>query len=448
MTASSEFDADVLIDGGAIVAIGGTFAADREIDATGKYVIPGGVDAHTHMETPVGGTVTSDDFESGTIAAAFGGTTTIVDFATAERGQAIQEGLDATLAKARDKAAIDYGLHMILTEINPQVLAGMDALIHEGVTSFKLFMAYKDLRVDDESIFRAMRRTGENGGLVTMHAENGGVIDTLVQEAVATGKSAPKYHALTRPSRAEGEATGRAIALAEIAGVPVYIVHLSCREALDAVREARDRGLPAYAETCPQYLFLSSDDLDRPDFEGAKYVCSPPLREKVHQAHLWEGLARDHLQVVATDHCPFCFADQKTLGRDSFAKIPNGLPGVEDRMSLLYDGGVRSGSISMSRYVQLTATAPARIFGLYPRKGVIAIGSDADLVIFNPNARRTITANRQHMRTDYNPYEGREVYGVTETVLLRGRVIVEHGTFVGSAGQGQFLRRGLFESPN
>ena len=413
------------------------------------YVIPGGVDAHTHMDTPVGLAVSSDDFETGTIAAAFGGTTTIVDFATAERGQSVQAGLEETLAKAAGKAAIDYGLHMILTEMSPQVLADMDRLVrNEGVTSFKLFMAYKDsLMLDDEGIFQAMQHTAENGGLITMHAENGGVIDTLVRQALAEGKTAPKFHASTRPARAEAEATARAIALSEIAGVPVYIVHLSCAEALSAVREARDRGLPAYAETCPQYLFLSQDDLDQPDFEGAKYVCSPPLRPVANHAQLWDGLAADDLQVVATDHCPFCFVGQKDLGRDDFSKIPNGLPGVEHRMSLLFDGGVRSGRMSMSRYVQLTATAPAKIFGLYPRKGTIAPGSDADLVIFDPNAAATISARAHHMRTDYNPYEGRRVAGTPAMVMSRGNVIVENGTFLGKAGDGRFLKRGLFQPP-
>ena len=449
VTADGEARADVLVEGERIAAVGLGLTAERTIDACGKYVIPGGVDVHTHMDTPVGLATSSDDFESGTIAAAFGGTTTIVDFATAERGRSVQAGLEETLAKAAGKAAIDYGLHMILTELTPQVQADMDRLVRdEGVTSFKLFMAYKDaLMLDDEGIFRAMQRTAENGGLITMHAENGGVIDTLVRQALADGKTAPKFHALTRPARAEAEATSRAIALAEIAGVPVYIVHLSCAEALSAVREARGRGLPAYAETCPQYLFLSQDDLDRPQFEGAKYVCSPPLRHVSNHGQLWDGLAADDLQVVATDHCPFCFVGQKDLGRDDFSKIPNGLPGVEHRMTLLYDGGVRSGRMSMSRYVQLTATAPAKIFGLYPRKGTIAPGSDADLVVFDQGSNATISARSHHMRTDYNPYEGRQVSGCPSTVMARGKVIVDGGLFLGRAGEGRFLKRGLFQAP-
>ncbi|MBV8086952.1 MAG: dihydropyrimidinase, partial [Chloroflexi bacterium] len=304
------------------------------------------------------------------------------------------------------------------------------------------------LRLDDEGIFRALQRSAETGGLITMHAENGGVIDVLVEKALAEGKTAPKYHALTRPMRAEAEATGRAIALAEVAGVPIYIVHLSCADALQQVREARDRGLPAYAETCPQYLFLSMDDLARPDFEGAKYVCSPPLRETWNQGHLWDGLAEDHLQVVATDHCPFCFVGQKDRGRDSFATIPNGLPGVEHRMSLLYDGGVRPGRMSMSRYVQLTATAPAKVFGLYPRKGTIVPGSDADIVVFDPWASATLSAATHHMQTDYDPYEGREVFGVATTVLSRGKVIIDGGQYLGTPGEGRFLKRGLFQPPS
>jgi dihydropyrimidinase len=346
------------------------------------------------------------------------------------------------MKKAEGKAAIDYGFHMIITDLSDQVEQEMDALVREGVTSFKLFMAYPGVfMLDDGSIFRALLRTGKNGGTICMHAENGGVIDVLVKRALAEGKTAPKYHALTRPARAEAEATHRAIALAEIADVPIYVVHLSAAEALDMVTEARDRGLPAYAETCPQYLFLSYDNYEEPGFEGAKYVMSPPLRPKETQARLWRGLAFDDLQVVSTDHCPFCMKEQKTLGQGDFSKIPNGAPGIETRMSLVYDGGVRAGRISLNRFVELTSTAPAKIFGLFPRKGTIAPGSDADIVVFDPHKERTLSARTHHMRIDYNPYEGRRVTGVTETVVSRGRVVIDNGRFTGRAGAGSFLRR-------
>jgi dihydropyrimidinase len=331
---------------------------------------------------------------------------------------------------------------MIITELTDQVEQEMDALVSQGVSSFKLFMAYPGVfMLDDASIFRALLRTGKNGGTICMHAENGGVIDVLVKKALAEGKTAPKYHALTRPARAEAEATHRAIALAEIADVPIYIVHLSAAEALEMVTEARDRGLPAYAETCPQYLFLSYDNYEEPDFEGAKYVMSPPLRPQATQDRLWRGLAFNDLQAISTDHCPFCMKEQKTMGEGDFSKIPNGAPGIETRMSLVYDGGVRSGRISLNRFVELTSTSPAKIFGLFPRKGTIAPGSDADIVVFDPKRSMTLSARTHHMKVDYNPYEGREVTGVTDTVLSRGRVIVLGGTFVGKAGAGEFVKR-------
>jgi dihydropyrimidinase len=444
VTATDHYRGDVFIDGEKVAVIGSTLsiAADRVIDATGKYVLPGGIDVHTHLDMPFGGTTSADDFESGTIAAAYGGTTTIVDFAIQYKGQTLHHAWETWMKKAEGKAAIDYGFHMIITELSDQVEQEMDALVGEGVTSFKLFMAYPGVfMLDDASIFRALLRTGKNGGTICMHAENGGVIDVLVKRALAEGKTAPKYHALTRPARAEAEATHRAIALAEIADVPIYIVHLSAAEALEMVTEARDRGLPAYAETCPQYLFLSYDNYEVPGYEGAKYVMSPPLRPRETQARLWRGLAFDDLQVVSTDHCPFCMKEQKALGKDDFSKIPNGAPGIETRMSLVYDGGVRSGRISINRFVELTSTAPAKIFGLFPRKGTIAPGSDADIVIFDPNKEMILSARTHHMRVDYNPYEGRRITGVTETVMSRGRVIIDNGRFIGRAGVGSFLRR-------
>ena len=443
VTATDDYTGDIFIDGERVTTIGSSLSlpADQVIDAKGKLVIPGGIDVHTHLDMPFGGTTSADDFESGTIAAAFGGTTTIVDFAIQYKGQTLHHAWDTWMKKAEGKAAIDYGFHMIITDLSDQVETEMDAMVKQGVTSFKLFMAYPGVfMLDDASIFRAMRRTGKNGGTICMHAENGGVIDVLVKEALKNGQTAPKYHALTRPARAEGEATHRAIALAEIADVPVYIVHLSAAEALEMVTEARDRGLPAFAETCPQYLFLSYDNYEEPGFEGAKYVMSPPLRQQAAQDRLWRGLAFNDLQAISTDHCPFCMKE-KHLGNGDFSKIPNGAPGVETRMSLVYDGGVRSGRISLNRFVELTSTSPAKIFGMFPKKGTIAPGSDADIVIFDPNATTTLSARTHHMKVDYNPYEGRSVTGVTETVLSRGKVIIECGKFTGKAGAGSFLKR-------
>ncbi len=445
VTANDTLKADVLIQGERVAAVGVGLdggGADRVVDAAGRYVMPGAVDVHTHMELPFGGTFSSDDFGSGTAAAAWGGTTTIVDFAVQSHGETLHQGLERWHKKAEGKAHIDYGFHMIVREVNDPILKEMDALVKEGVPSFKLFMAYPGVfMLDDASIFKAMSRTSENGGLIMMHAENGGAIDVLVQRYLAQKKTAPVNHGLTRPSTMEGEATGRAIALARLAGVAVYIVHLSSKDALDAVRAARDDGAPAYAETCPQYLYLSLDDLARPGFEGAKYVCSPPLRPKPHQEDLWKGLVQDDLQLVATDHCPFHFKKQKVLGKGDFSKIPNGLPGVEDRFTLIYDGGVGAGRISLNRFVELVATAPAKMFGLYPRKGTIAAGSDADIVIFNPKVERVLSANTHHMNVDYSCYEGLKVRGLPEVVMQRGKVLMEKGKFHGKPGDGRFMKR-------
>ena len=444
VTATDQYVGDVLVDGETIHSIGTQLEAevDRTIDATGRLVIPGGIDVHTHLDMPFGGTKSVDDFETGTVAAAFGGTTTLVDFAIQQRGGTLRQAWDTWMAKAEGKAAIDYGFHMIMSEHNEALIREMADLVDLGVTSFKLFMAYPGVfYMDDGGIFRAMQRSAEIGATICMHAENGLVIDVLVEQALKQGHKEPKYHALTRPPRAEAEATHRAIALAEMAGVPVYIVHLSAAEALAEVTKARDRGLEAYAETCPQYLFLSHDNYEEPGFEGAKYVMSPPLRAKEKQDELWRGLKFNDLQAISTDHCPFCFKEGKQLGKDDFSQIPNGAPGIETRMSLTYDGGVAAGRISLNRWVELTSTAPAKIFGLFPKKGTIAPGSDADIVIFNPDAEQVLSASTHHMNVDYNPYEGRRVKGVSEIVLSRGEVIVEKGTFQGRAGRGAFLRR-------
>jgi len=453
VSASDTQIADVWIENGKIAGLvaPGTQLGTPEvtIDATGQYVIPGGIDCHTHLDMPFGGTSSSDDFESGTYAAAHGGTTTIVDFAIQSKGGSMRAGLDTWHAKAEGKAAIDYGFHMIMTEANPSTLEEMAGIIREGVTSFKMFMAYPGVfLVDDQQIFRAMLRAGELGALITMHAEIGLPIDVMVQRALAGGHTAPVYHALTRSEVAESTGTERAIALAEMAKVPVYMVHLSAQRALERVMEARDRGLPTFAETCPQYLFLDEDHLRGDpgnEWKGAGYVCTPPLRPKHHHDHLWRGLANYDLQVVATDHCPFCMKDQKELGRNDFSKIPNGMPGVETRMHLLWEGVV-SGKISINRFVEITSTAPAKIFGMYGKKGTLAVGADADVVVWDPKREKLLAANTLHMKVDYSPYEGRKVPASPSHVLSRGELVVKNDQWVAKqkAGRGQFLRRGTF----
>jgi dihydropyrimidinase len=448
VTATETLQADVLVEDEKVASIGLSIdaSADRVIDATDRYVMPGGVDPHTHMDLPFGGSFCSDDFGTGTRAAAFGGTTTIVDFALQGTGEGLREGLDLWHQKA-EKAYTDHGFHMIVKEVNDQVLKEMDELVGEGVTSFKLFMAYPGVfMLDDASIFRAMQRASDSGALIMMHAENGGPIDVLVQQSLEEGRTDPINHALTRPASMEGEAVHRVFKLAELARTPAYIVHLSSRDALNAVREARDRGLPAFAETCPQYLYLSQDDLARPGFEGAKFVCSPPLRPKDHQEDLWSGLKQGDLQLVATDHAPFNYEGQKDMGRGNFSKIPNGLPSVEDRFTLIFQG-VHGGRIGLNRFVELVATAPAKMFGLFPRKGTIAPGSDADVVVFDPRHARVISANTHHMNVDYSAFEGMEVRGLPEVVMQRGTVLVENGEFHGREGQGKFIPRSRFQVP-
>ncbi|MFD7923513.1 dihydropyrimidinase [Streptomyces sp. NPDC059740] len=450
VTAAEELHADVLVEGGRIAALaehghdtvaGWTAGADRVIDATHKYVIPGGVDAHTHMEFPFGGTRASDTFETGTQAAAWGGTTTIVDFAVQTRGQALRAGLDTWHAKADGKCAIDYAFHMIVTDVNASTLKETDRLVEEGLTSFKLFMAYPGVFYsDDGQILRAMQRSAGNGSLVMVHAENGIAIDVLVEQALAEGRTDPRQHGEVRKVLLEAEATHRAIQLARVAGAPLYVVHVSAEEAVAELASARATGLPVFGETCPQYLFLSTDNLAEPGFEGAKYVCSTPLRPREHQAALWRGLRTDALQVVSTDHCPFCFSGQKELGRGDFSKIPNGLPGVENRMDLLHQAVV-DGHLTRRRWIEVACAAPARMFGLYPKKGTIAPGTDADLVVYDPHAQQTLSAATHHMNVDYSPYEGRRITGRVETVLSRGEVVVDRGTFTGRAGHGLYTPR-------
>jgi dihydropyrimidinase len=449
VSATGASAADVLVDGETVAALldpaqtdALAGAADRTINAAGRYVLPGGIDVHTHLDMPFGGTFSADDFETGTRAAAWGGTTCIVDFAVQAKGTGLRETLDAWHAKAEGKASIDYGFHMILSDVSELTLKEMDTLVGEGVTSFKMFMAYPGVfYATDGEILQAMQRAAGNGATIMMHAENGIAIDVLAAQALAAGRGDPGWHGRTRPPELEAEATARAIRLAEVAGAPLYIVHLSARQALDAVTEARDAGRNVFAETCPQYLYLSQDDLDAPDFEGAKYVCSPPVRSPEHWAQLWRGLRTNDLSVVSTDHCPFCFKEQKEIGRGDFSKIPNGIPGIEHRIDLLHQGVV-NGELSLARWVEVNATTPARMFGLYPRKGTIQPGSDADIVIYDPSASQVLSVQTHHMAVDYSAYEGLRVQGKVITVLSRGDVIMADGEWHGQPGRGVYLRRG------
>jgi dihydropyrimidinase len=452
VTAVDQYIADILIVDGRIHTIGTNLPRNPDMgveDASGLLVFPGGVDPHTHLDWDFGNARTVDTFESGTKAAAFGGTTTVVDFSNQTRGQGLLQGL-ADWRRRAESACVDVSTHMIVLDVNTHVLAEMETLIkREGVTSFKLFTAYPNvLMVDDGALFKAMRVAGSNGAMICVHAENGAVIQVLIEEAVARGERAPKYHALTRPSSMEGEATHRAIRLAELAGAPVYIVHLSATEALASVVQARDAGLSVYAETCPHYLFLTKEEYEKPEFEGAKYVMTPPLRTREHQDSLWRGLRTSDLQVVSTDHCPFCFNEQpygmrssKQQGKNDFSKIPNGAPGIETRLPLLYDGGVKTHGMSLNRLVQLLSTTPAKLFGLFPKKGTIAVGSDADLVFFDPSEKWVIRATEGHGRVDYSLFEGRQVTGRVKKVFLRGQLIVDGSKWLGRAGMGQFINR-------
>ncbi|MFQ5971211.1 MAG: dihydropyrimidinase [Alphaproteobacteria bacterium] len=453
VTAVDDYDADVLIQDGRIHTIGRELDVGDDVevhDAGGLLVLPGGIDVHTHLDWEFGVARTVDTFGTGTTAAAFGGTTSVVDFCNQNHGESPLVGLEDWHRRAAS-ACVDVGAHMIMLDVNEGYLADMKKLIaDEGVTSFKLFMAYPGvLMLDDGSIFKCMRLAGENGAMICMHAENGGVIQVLIEDAVAAGHAAPKYHSLTRPAIMEGEATHRAIRISELAETPVYIVHLSAAQALTAVTEARDRGIPAHAETCPHYLFLTDEEYERADFEGAKFVMTPPLRTHAHQSALWRGLRTNDLQVVSTDHCPFCFAEQpygikysKQQGAGDFSKIPNGAPGIETRLPLVHDGGVRNHGMSMNRFVEITSTTPAKLFGLFPRKGTIAPGTDGDIVLFDPGETWTIRAAEHHSRIDYTLFEGRSVTGRVKKVFLRGQLIVDGDKWLGREGMGEYLRRG------
>ncbi|HET9673501.1 MAG TPA: dihydropyrimidinase [Gaiellaceae bacterium] len=448
ITAADDYVGDVFVEDERISLIGESLDvdADRVIDARGKYVLPGNVDPHTHLDMPFGGTVTIDDVESGQTAAAFGGTTSHVDFVIQPPGSSFAAALDEWKSKAEGKQVIDMGYHMAITDLDEGgSLEELASLPEQGVTSYKLFMAYKGaLMVSDETLFRAMEVAAQSGALVMVHAENGDLIDVLVKQALEAGNTEPLYHALTRPPEAEGEATNRAIQLAHVAGAPLYVVHVTCKEAVDPIALARENGWDVWGETCTQYFFNSLDDIAKPDFEGAKYVYSPPVRDKSNWDVLWKAVRRDSLSVISTDHCAFLWDGQKTMGKDDFSKIPNGGPGLENRLHMIHEFGARTGRITLNRMVELLATNPAKLFGLYPRKGTVAVGSDADIVVFDPNRKHTISAKTHHSKTDYNLYEGTEVTGTPEIVLLRGNVLVENDELVATPGIGQFVKRAKF----
>ncbi|ANS75891.1 phenylhydantoinase [Paenibacillus yonginensis] len=448
VTAADTYKGDILIENGVITAIGLDLpAAGAEIiDASGCYVFPGGVDPHTHLDMPFGGTVTVDDFESGTIAAAFGGTTTVIDFCLTSKGEPLGKAVDIWHAKSRDKAVIDYGFHLMVSELSDAVLEELPQMIeNEGITSLKVFMAYKNtFQADDGTLFKTLQMAKQEGALVMVHAENGDVIEYLVEQALEAGQTDPIYHALTRPPELEGEATGRAIYLTELTGAQLYVVHVTCAEAALKIAEARKKGLRIYGETCPQYLVLDQSYLEKPDFEGAKYVWSPPLREAWNQEVLWSALASGGLQTLGSDQCSFNFKGQKELGRGDFSKIPNGGPTIEDRFTLLYSEGVEKGRLTLNQFVDIVSTTSAKLFGLFPRKGTIAVGSDADIVLFDPSVTRTLSAETHHMKVDYSAFEGMEVKGEPVSVLSRGEFVIRDKRFVGQAGRGQYLRRSRF----
>lgn len=445
ITASEDFIADIYIDKEQVTAIGRDLPmkADKVIDARGKYVIPGAIDPHVHMELPFGGTQSSDDFRSGTIAAAFGGTTSLIDFAIQYKGQTLTQGVDAWHAKAEGKCAIDYSFHLAITEMEDRHIGEFRKIMDSGVTTFKLFMAYPGVfMIDDATMFRVMKAAGDAGGLTLVHAEAGVVIEELKNRLLAEGKTAPNFHALSRPPVTEADGTQRAVKIAETAGAPVFIVHVSCAASLEPIVVARDKGLPAYGETCTQYLFLSYDNYLEPGFNGAKYVMTPPLRSKSDQPVLWKALKLGYLQEVSTDHCPFHLKGQKELGINDFTKIPNGAPGVEDRLAMIYQGAVIERGFSLNKWVEITSTASAKMFGMFPRKGTIAAGSDADIVVFDPTREQVRSAKTHHMNCDYNSYEGTKINGVVDTVLLRGKTIIENNQYLGRPGEGQFIKRG------
>src|SRR3954467_11407342 len=448
ITAADDYVGDVFVDGERISLIGESLdvQADRVIDAAGKYVLPGCVDPHTHLDMPFGGTVTIDDVEAGQTSAAFGGTTCHVDFIIQPHGRSFAEALDEWKGKADGKQGIDMGCHMAVTDLKDGgSLEELASLPEQGITSYKLFMAYKGaLMVDDETLFKTMEVAADTGALVMVHAENGDAIDVLVKQALAKGNTEPHYHALTRPPETEGEATTRPPPLARAAGAPLYVAHVSCQESVEPIALAREKGWDVWGETCTQYFFVDYTFLERPNFEGAKYVYTPPPRDKANQDVLWNAVRTDVLSAISTDHCAFLWDGQKSLGKDDFSKIPNGGPGLENRLQMIHHFGVREGRMSLNRMVELLCTNPAKLFGLYPRKGTLAVGSDADVVVFDPKRKVTISASTHHSKSDYNLFEGTEVVGSPELVLLRGNVLVDGDQLVAKPGSGQFVKRAKF----
>jgi dihydropyrimidinase len=445
ITATDDYHADVFIDGETIKAIGRNlpFKPDKTIDARGLLVIPGSIDPHVHMQLPFGGTISSDDFKSGTIAAACGGTTSIIDFAIQYHGKTFQQTIDDWHAKAEGKCAIDYSYHLAVTEYEPHHKAEFQKVVDQGITTFKIFLAYPGVfMIDDQTMFRVMQSAGEAGGMTLVHAENGVAITEMINNLLAEGKVEPKHHAQSRPPVIQADGVARAVKVAEVAKAPVFIVHVSCEAAMIELQRSRDAGNAAFGETCTQYLFLDETYYDKPNFEGAKYVFTPPLVGRENIEPLWKGLKLGYLQEVSTDHCPFNFKGQKDLGRDSFTKIPNGGPGVEDRLAMVYHGAVVERGFTLNKWVELTSTASAKLFGMFPKKGTIAVGSDADIVLFDPEKEQVRSARTHHMNCDYNLFEGMKIKGTVETVLSRGKVIVENGNYVGHPGEGQFLKRG------
>lgn len=448
ITAEKSYDSDIRIEGEKIASIGKNLAqeGDKVVDATGCYLLPGGIDPHTHLELDTGSTVTADDFESGTKAAIVGGTTTIIDFATQNKGETLKEALENWHRKADNKCYCDYGFHMAITEWNKGISDEMKDMVDNGVPSFKMYMAYKNtLQVDDGAIYEALKRSNEINGLLGFHCENGDVIDILIKENKEKGNNSPKYHALSRPLEIEREAINRAVTLAEIAKAPVYVVHLSSKVGLKCALEARKRGVEVYLETCPQYLLLDDSCYgEEGDFNGAKYVMSPPLRKEGDKEAMWEGLKHGDIDTVATDHCSFNFKGQKELGIEDFSKIPNGAPGIEHRVSLLYTYGVCENKISLNQWVELTSTKAAKLFGMYPRKGAIEIGSDADIVVFDANYTGVIKAENQTQNVDYTPYEGFNQKGRIKQVYLRGTSMVEDSKLVSIEPKGSYISRKPF----